>query len=622
MVLYHLISPFYLIIPSPVQHQNAHLFFALILVFLASAKSQQKMGLKLTLTLLSLLSLICTLFVHINYDRLLDVFFLNPPLADMIVGVSLILLCLEATRRAFGVAVPLVVSIFLIYALIGKYLPGFLQAPDIPIKGVLSRISIGSLGVYGIYSNILGMSANYIFLFIIFGAIIRVTGASRFFLQIGNLIGRTFAGGAAVTAVVTSALLGTLTGSTIANIATTGSFTIPMMKSVGYRPEQAAGIEATASLGGQILPPVMGAAAFLIMAFTGVPYLEVVKIALIPAILFFFSAFTYVLLQSMKARIGADTKKEVNYRDLFMSAPVFVFPLLFLITLLAIGYSLSYTISLAMLLVALLSTINKESRLDLRQWMATLRGGAIAGAQLGVTMAAIGILLGSLSMTVLVIKIPALVKMLAGGNLALALVFGAVASIILGCGVSTTATYALVSVTICPALTDMGLTMIQAHFFVLYYALIALVTPPVAVAAFVAARLAGSNFINTAFEASKVASGGFIIPFLMVWAPTILLQPVGEWYWIAMVIPACLIVILCVQVVLCGYYLGPIAYLGRGLFAIISVIVLFGFSTHNLTMLSTGAILFSFVTVIYWWREKKVKTTGVVDNGYSAEGHH
>lgn len=603
MVFYHVVSVFYVFI-TPTQYQNLHLIFSLSLVFLVGIRGEKKLRQQFHLILFLILSLACTLYVYVNEEHLINGH-LHPPVEVVILGTLLIFLCLEACRRSFGLALPIVILVFFLYALFGQYLPGIFRAPPYPIDGIIGRISIGSLGVYGIYSDILTLSANVIFPFILLGSFLQVLGATRFFLQLGRLAGKKLAGGSAMTAVVSSAAIGSISGSAVANVVTTGAFTIPAMKAAGYRPEEAAAIEAAASNGGQIMPPVMGVVAFLMAAMTGISYREIIVMALIPAILYFFSIGLYVRFRALRKKIKASVE-EVDYKDMLLSAPLFVIPLGLLIFLLAKGYSLGYCASVALFVLAAVSIIRKETRPSLPDLLRGFDNAAVYGAQIGVTMASIGILLGSLSFTLLVIKIPGIVGFLSGGNTLLGLILTMFASIIIGCSVSSIAAYVLVAVAACPALVEMGLTIGQAHLFAFYFGVMGLVTPPVAVAALVASRLAGAPFMQTAIEASKAAIAGFIIPYFMVWAPVIILQPAGDWIWATITLLGSVASIIALQVVICGYYLTDIGGWEKGVFAIPPLLVFLSLPGQNSSMMGAGVILFVLATVRHWWRRKKL----------------
>jgi TRAP transporter 4TM/12TM fusion protein len=594
MVIYHLVSTQYLF-QSTLEHKNTHLALALTLVFLTSLKGSRRLWL-LTL-LLVLLSLASTAYVQIFQDDLQErVGFPTSP--DMIIGFLLVILAIEATRRSFGLVVPLICTLAVAYAFLGQYLPGPLHAPSYPVGGVISRLSIGLDGIYGV---VLGISAYYIFMFIVFGAMLQVTGATRFFNEVGRLAGSRVKSGPAMAAVTTSALVGSVTGSVAANITITGAFTIPLMKRVGYSPEQAAAIEATASTGGQIMPPVMGAAAFVMAAFTGIPYVKIIAVAAIPAILYFFTAGLYVQLQAMKMNLSPVAER-ANLKELFLFAPLFIVPLLTLIFLLARGNTAAYSIFWALISIVILSLLRKESRPSMRSWLQGCINAATAGAQIGAISAAIGLVIVTLSMTGLGVKLPGLVETWSGGHLLVALIITMVASIILGAGMPTTAVYVLVAIVTAPALMKMGLGLLQAHFFVFYFACLNFVTPPVAIGSLIASKLAGADYLKTAVESVKVALGGFAVPFLIIASPVLVLQakdPISG----AMGLVASLLGLAVLQIAVSNYYLTALKVGERALFAGIAGALFASLPTQNYVFFASGLILFVVLT-LWQWRKR------------------
>lgn len=610
MVVYHMISSRFILM-SATLHLNTHLLFVLLLVYLNSLRRPGRWW-HLTLLFL-LLSIVAGSYVYISNKELefyAGALHRSPDV--LIMGATLIFLSLEGLRRAFGLSLPIVILLFILYTFWGHYFPGALGTAYNPPDYVISRLGIGDFTHGGIYGPVLDLSANTIFLFVVFGMLVQTSGAIRFFLQIGRWVGRRMAGGAAMSSVVTSALVGMVTGSVAANIVTTGSFTIPLMKSVGYRSYQAGAIEATASTGGQIMPPVMGVAAFLVALFCGIPYGKLIVYAFIPAILYFLSVGLYVQFQALKMGIRP-TAEAVNFKELWLTAPIFVVPLLFLIVVLFMGYPLSLTVSLTIILLVILSYlmpyIGREKPPSLGQWLRGIANGAVMGAEVGASCASIGVLLSCFAITGLAIKLPAFVISLSGGSLPIALLLTMGVSIVLGMGMPTTGAYVLVAVTIAPVLVKMGLTLLQAHLFAFYYACLSFVTPPVAIGAMVAAKLAGTAFWKTGIEATKVAIGSFLVPFLFIWCPILLLQP-QEPIWVAPGLVMSFILMVVLQVIVCGYYQTNVNYLERGLLVVVLVLSLMGLAWSNYMMIATSFILFTIIT-LWQWRKKKLLARGV-----------
>ena len=531
MALYHLIYTQYMIL-GPIHHQNLHYMLALVLVFLWSMKSARTKAMLIVSVSLVLASIYATGYMFVNFSELQEIRgpLLDLNLHDEIVGCLLIGLGLEATRRAFGLIFPLVALCFIAYAVFGSHLPGPIATPYIPIAELLTSYAMGLMD--GIYGQVLGISAHYIFLFVLFGGVLSVTGASRFFNQVGAITGKYLSGGPAITAVVSSALMGSVTGSAMANVATTGAFTIPMMKKVGYQPHQAGAIEAAASTGGQIMPPVMGATAFVLAEMAEIPYVKVMAAALVPALLYFLSVGIYAQLQAKRMNITASMDDvRFSLSNLVKDGPIFLFPLFAIIVILILGYSPMFTIFWAICILLVLNFLDIVFRKDrgaLRNLVPAFISGAQAGAKIAVTCAVLGPIITTVTKTVLGLKIPSAISLWCQGSLPLALLITMGACIILGMGVPTLAAYLLVSLVGTPVLVDLGVQPFAAHMFVFIFACFSCLTPPIAISAIPAAGIAGSSYMRTAMEASKVGVLGFIVPYLLVYAPELMIGNSGK----------------------------------------------------------------------------------------------
>ena len=546
MVLYHLLSTQHIFLPWDL-HKNVHLTFALLMVYLSLIRLRPTRWI-LTFILM-VFSVFATMYVSIFYDDLIMRIGL-PTMTDMFVAVILVIVVLEATRQSFGITLPVFTIFFMAYAFLGSYIPGPLRVPYFNAEHILTKIALDFNGIFGV---ILGISASYIFLFVVFGSLMKATGTVKFFEQVGTLVGKRFRSGTALSAISTSALFGMFTGAASSNVVLTGSFTIPAMKKSGYTAEQAGAIEASASTVGQVMPPIMGAAAFVMADFTDVPYLEVIRIALIPAVLTYLCMAVYVQLRAMKTGIKRHEGK-VDYKVILRYSHLFFLPLLTLIFLLVKGYSPNFAIFWTIIVLVMLCQLRKDTRLSLKDWINVTVEGAVIGSRIAVMCAAIGIVVATIVMTGLGVKIPTLIQSISGGILILILMLTMVASMILGLGVPTTAAYILVAFTIAPILINKGIPVMAAHFFVFYFAVFSLVTPPVAPAVVTASALSNSNFLLTGIEASKVAIAGFLLPFLIIFCPILLLQPEALFKGVMDLIIIVLSVV-GLQVVLVGYYI-------------------------------------------------------------------
>ena len=588
MVVYHLIftRTFF---QGYIEHQDTHLFFALLLIFLGTLKRKPKLWPLLALLILA--SIVTTGYIRVFYEAL-EWRMGIPNTTDLIIGIVLLIICFEATRQAFGILLPIVGLLFIAYAALGQYLPQPFWHFPITLKSMIANYNIGLTGMFGMA---LGVSANYIFLFIIFGRFLMASGASEFFMGLGRLAGRRFASGPGMTAVVSSALVGTVTGQGSSNVAITGPFTIPLMKKAGYTAEQAGGIETVASAGGSIMPPIMGIVAFVMAEFMGVPYIQVCAMAIIPAMLYYLCVGLFVQLNASKMKIVPVTE-EVDLRLMARRAPLFIIPLLIIVVLLVQGYSLILVSFVAVMTILVLSLFQKETRGSPMKWVEACADGATTGAKIAVSCAIIGTVIATVGMTGIGLIFPSMVEELSGGILPYALLMIAVMTIILGCGLPPFASYLIVAMMCVPALVRMDVPFIQAHFFVYFFAVFALITPPIALTAVVAAPIAGASYIKTSFQAVRAGVIAWFLPFLVIWAPGIILQPAAPLQTVTQLIAA-FVTVLMLQVTLVGYYLAELNLGERGV-AVISVAALIVFIvTVNYILLAIGLIVVILLTL-------------------------
>lgn len=519
MLLYHMVSTQYLMF-GEYEHQNIHLAFAFGLLFVDRIRRASTRSGTAVYVVLALLGIGATSYVFFNMEHLEDVLGYPEPV-DMFVGILLIFLVVEATRVAWGLTLPIVALCFVAYFAFGHFLPGVLHHNQFSPSFIVSYLSIGLTGVYGTF---LSISANQVFLFVVFGALLGVIKVNDFFYEAGKIPGRVMQGGPGQTAVVSSALVGMVSGAAVANVAITGAFTIPFMKKVGFRPEHAGAIEATASTGGQLMPPVMGAAAFLMAAFLGVPYAEIMVAGIIPAVLYFWGVMLGVQFLAVRQGIRPPTEA-IDFRLIGRRLPLFLLPLAVLVIMLLKQYSPANAAFWAILLSISLSYVGRETRPRFMELLRCLADGAVIGAQIGISLAIVGLIAQTLITTGLGTKIAGLVDLLSMGSLILALLMTMIVSIILGCGVPTSAAYALVAIVVVPIIIRMGVEPLPAHFFAFYFAVISALTPPVALAALAGAGIAGANYFKTSMSAFKLAISGFIIPFAIIFNPVLLLRP-------------------------------------------------------------------------------------------------
>ena len=477
-------------------------------------------------------------WVPMNIDTIANQIF--PRTTDIVMGVATVIVVLEAARRAVGLGMTVIGVVFICYAFAGNrgelpfladWMPGILNHRGYSLDRLASQMTLGAEGIFGIP---LGVAATFVFIFVLFGAFLEVTGAGKFFIDLAYAAAGKQRGGPAKAAVIASAGMGSISGSAIANVVTTGAFTIPLMKKLGYRPAQAGGIEAAASTGGQIMPPLMGAGAFLMSEFTRVPYVEIVLISIFPAVLYFGAVYLLVHIAAVKQGMtGLSAEDLPHTRKVLAEGWHFLLPLVVLVALLVAGYS-----PMRVGFYAILSIIAAASARALwtflvsgptasgfvamlkRGIMLTFEAldlGARNAVAVSVACAVAGIIVGVVGLTGLGLKFSAMMIAFSGGNIVLALILVLLASLVLGMGLPVTAAYIVLIILVGPALTEeFGIPLLIAHLVVFWYSQDSNVTPPVALAGFAGAAIAGSKPMETSVQAWKYAKGLYLIPLFMV----------------------------------------------------------------------------------------------------------
>ena len=445
----------------------------------------------------------------------------NLSLTDVVAGSVLLLLVLEATRRIVGWPMVIITAFFVVHALSANYFPGLFFGPPVSYSRLIDILFVRADGIFGVP---LMVAATYIVLFIVFGAILVRTGAGRFFLDLAVALTGHRRGGPAKASVVASAFLGTVSGSAVANVATTGAFTIPLMKRIGYSPRFSAAVEACASSGGQITPPIMGAAAFIIAEYLRVSYISVLTAAIVPTILYFATVYIMVDLEADKSGVERiDRARLPDVGSVLRAGWHQLLTLLVLIGLLAVGFTAMLAAFGGIVTLFVLSFVAPHTRLSPIELLAALETGIRNAVPVTVACACAGIIIGSIFASGLGLKFTNSVIDLSGGILFLLLALTAVAAIILGMGMTTTAVYITVAALVAPALIEMGVEPMGAHLFAFYYGVVSTITPPVALAAFAAAGIAGSGPMRTAFTSARVGVAKYVVPFAFVYNSSLLL---------------------------------------------------------------------------------------------------
>jgi len=504
-------------------HRALHWIFMSVLIFLLypfSKKRSPMNRVSIMDAVFGVISVGICLWLFINSTEILNRAGAFEPL-DIIMGTLLIVITLEAARRSTGWPVPIVAIVFLLYSFLGPYLPGDLAHRGYSLKRISTYLSLSTGGIFGVP---LGVSANFIFLFILYGSILRKSGAGKFFTDIAFSLTGWAIGGPAKAAVVSSCFFGMISGSSVANTVTTGSFTIPLMKRTGYKPEFAGGVEASASTMGQIMPPIMGAAAFLMAEFLAIPYIKVCIAAAIPALLSFFSTFMQVHFRAVLMEIKGLPRTDLpNLKNTLIMGWHHLISIFVLIYFLALNYSPERAVFWALISMVVVSATRKHTRMNLWDILAAMREGAIGSVEVAAACASAGIIIGSITVTGLGLKFSQLIVDLSGGHLILALPLTMLACLALGMGVPTTAQYIIISALAAPALMQLGVVAIAAHLFVFYFGTRADITPPVALAAYAGAGIAGASPVKTGFSAFRLGIAGYIVPYMFVYGPAMLI---------------------------------------------------------------------------------------------------
>ena len=566
--------------------------------------------------------------------------------ADMVIGLTLIVLVFEAARRVMGIALPIICGLFLAYGLFGNYLPGELAHRGYGLDQVVNQLSFGTEGLYGTPTYV---SATYIFLFILFGSFLEQAGMIRLFTDFAMGLFGHRAGGPAKVSVVSSALMGTITGSGVANVVTTGQFTIPLMKRFGYRAAFAGGVEATSSMGSQIMPPVMGAVAFIMAETINVPYVEVAKAALIPALLYFGSVFWMVHLEARRSKLNGLPKDECpSAWDAVRQRWFLLIPLAILIWLLFSGRTPMFagTVGLALTAIVILGSalILRLSSTALRVafWVALgvlcagffqlgigvifgvigalvaacwfVKGGRdtlliclhalVEGARhavpVGIACVLVGVIIGIVSLTGVASTFAGYILAIGQDNLFLSLLLTMLTCLVLGMGIPTIPNYIITSSIAAPALLDLGVPLIVSHMFVFYFGIMADLTPPVALACFAAAPIARENGLKISLWAVRIAVAGFVVPFMAVYSPALMMQG-GDWLAVLYMLIKAAFAIGLWGIVFTGYCMRSLAWWEK----------LLGFAAGALMVMALpitdelGFALGLLFIAQHWWRARR-----------------
>jgi TRAP transporter 4TM/12TM fusion protein len=444
-----------------------------------------------------------------------------PTTMDLAMGFIGITLLLEATRRVSNPILPGIAIFFLFYCYFGRHFPAMFAHRGFNITRIINHMYMGTEGVFGIP---LGVSSTFVFMFILFGSFLEQTGMGRFIIDLSMALAGGSTGGPAKVAVLSSGLMGSISGSSVANVCTTGMFTIPLMKSVGYKPYFAGAVEAVASTGGQIMPPVMGAAAFIMAEFLGVPYIQVAMAAIVPALLYYFAVIVQVHLEATRLGLkGLPREKLPKVWPLLKTKGHLLIPLVAIVYFLLAGFTPLKAAYNGILATLIVSFFNKETRMTIPKLKDALDSGARGALGVACACATVGIIVGTATLTGLGLRIASAIITLSGGVLIISLMLTMVACILLGAGLPTTANFIVTSTMAAPALLQLGVAPMAAYMFVLYFGIAADLSPPVALAAYAGAGIAGDDPMKTGGTAIRLAIAGFLVPYIYVYNPMLVL---------------------------------------------------------------------------------------------------
>jgi len=525
--------------PPVHMHRSLHVGMMLALGFIMYPISKKASRKKVAFYdwILCALSIAIPVYIWMNYGELIQRFG-RPDQIDTIITTILVILTIEAARRLTGWALPMLALVFIAYALFGRKLPGMFAHRGYTWPQLADTL----LNTEGILGTSVSVAASYIFLFIVFGAVMTKSGMGQFFNDLAMALAGSSKGGPAKVSVIASGLLGSINGSAVANVVTTGAFTIPLMKKCGYSKEFAGAVESSASVGGQILPPVMGAAAFIMAEMLGVSYSKIVIWAVIPALLYYLGIIIQVQLRAAKTGlVGVPRDQLPRARDVMRQKGHLLLPILFLLYMLFFsGTTVIYSAFWTIVVTIVVSWLRPSTRMSLKDILDALADGAKQTVAVAVACACVGIIVGVFAKTGFGLNMGNAIIRLGNSSLILTLLFTMVTCMILGMGVPSIPAYIITASIAAPALSKLGIQPAAAHMFSFYFAMFANLTPPVALAAFAAAGLSGGDPMKTGFQSVKLSIAGFIVPYMFVYAPALMLINTTFWSGLQVTVTACI----------------------------------------------------------------------------------
>ena len=649
MSLFQLYTGFFGELPGSKQ-LSVHLSFAMVLcfIFYPISRKAQRDRFPIYDLILAVVGGAAALYLFLNYNHIVTSVGAAETY-DLVIGGVLIVLVLEATRRSISPILPIITILFLLYAFFGPYLPGELAHRGFRVRRIIDHIFMTGQGLWGVP---LRVSATFVFLFVLFGAFLERIGAGQYLIDLSFALMGRFRGGPAKAAVVASCAMGSISGSSIANTVTTGAMTIPLMKKVGFKSETAGAVEVAASTNGQLMPPIMGAAAFIMAEIIGVPYVSIVKAAFIPALLSYTAIFSIVHLEAVKENIRGLTKEEMPpLRKTIISGLHYLIPLVLLIYLLLVIMWTPTTAAAWSIVACVLVAIGNNwyrsqvkfpkaeaggaavldaaygdymerpdgffMRRNQHEILGALEAGARNMAGIAVACACCGIIIGVVTLTGLGLKMATLITEAAGGSLLLTLVFSVFASIILGMGLPTTATYIIMAAMTAPAILTisadqgLGLPIVAVHLFVFYYGIVADDTPPVGLCAYAAAGISGADPVKTGFKSFRLDLAAFTLPFMFIYNTKLLMMGT-TWLELLYIVPICILGMFCWSVFIQGhwktktYIWERFVFLGLAFLLVNPGHISVGGIHINQHLVNLSAI--AILVLIYFWQKSRLQS--------------
>lgn len=596
MSLFHLYTAGVATIPITIR-RAVHLTFAIVAVFLlypATLKSS-KMSAPWYDWLLAAASACVVGYIAVFFNDIARRG-AEPLGYEIYLGVAAIVLVVEAGRRVVGNVLPCLSVLFLLYCYFGNYVPGMFQIRGYSLNRIIQHMYLTSEGIFGLA---LGVSATFVIVFIIFGAFLGKSGGAKFFNELALALAGSSPGGPAKVAVVASGLLGTINGSSVANVATTGTFTIPLMKKVGYAPHYAGAVEACASTGGQLMPPIMGAGAFIMSEFLNIPYLSIAAAAIIPALIYYTAIFTNVHVRARRDGLEGISKDELPVaREVMKRDGHLLIPVIVIIVTLLMKYTPLRAGFIGVVSVIIVSALKKNTRMSLRDNVEALVEGARGALGVALACALVGFIVGTSSLTSLGLTISNNIIEISGGSLLLTLIMAMVACLVLGMGLPTTANYIVCSTIIAPALIGMKVLPLSAHLFVFYFGIMADLTPPVCLAAFTGAGIAGASPAKTGVTATKIALASYLLPYCFVYNPMLLLQDVQP-VELAILVVSAVLGVIALAGAFEGWFYRNLRKWERVVFGLTAIVAI-----HYNILASVAAIAGIVILILYFRKTK------------------